>query len=78
VDTAALCLSVRLGKGQRDRFVPLTETAAYWLTRCVTAARPELAAGKLWGKGKLVVNRKSFPRLPRSGCQSPDVVSLIK
>jgi len=52
VDTAALCLTVRLGKGQRDRIVPLTETSAYWLTRYVTVARPELAAGKLWGKGK--------------------------
>jgi integrase/recombinase XerD len=59
VDTAALCLTVRLGKGQRDRVVPLTETAAHWLTRYVTVARPELAAGKLWGKGK----RRSPPKL---------------
>jgi integrase/recombinase XerD len=59
VDTAALCLTVRLGKGQRDRLVPLTETAAHWLTRYVTAARPELAAGKLWGKGK----RRGQPKI---------------
>jgi len=52
VDTAVLRLTVRLGKGQRDRVVPLTETAAHWLTRYLTVARPELAAGKLWGKGK--------------------------
>jgi integrase/recombinase XerD len=52
VDTAAQRLTVRLGKGQRDRLVPLTETAAHWLTRYLTVARPELAAGKLWGKGK--------------------------
>nr|MBA2306579.1 tyrosine-type recombinase/integrase [Candidatus Dependentiae bacterium] len=52
VDTAAHRLTVRLGKGQRDRLVPLTETAAHWLTRYVTAARPELAAGKWWGKGR--------------------------
>ncbi len=52
VDTAAHRLTVRLGKGQRDRLVPLTETAAHWLTRYVTVARPELAAGKLWGKGR--------------------------
>lgn len=52
VDTAAHRLTVRLGKGQRDRVVPLTETAAQWLTRYVTAARPELAAGKWWGKGR--------------------------
>jgi integrase/recombinase XerD len=59
VDTAALCLTVRLGKGQRDRVVPLTETAAHWLTLYVTVARPELAAGRLWGKGK----RRSPPKL---------------
>lgn len=59
VDTAARQLIVRLGKGQRDRLVPLTETAAYWLTRYVTVARPELAAGKLWGKGK----RRGQPKI---------------
>ena len=59
VDTAAQQLTLRLGKGQRDRVVPLTKTAAHWLTRYVTAARPELAAGKLWGKGK----RRSKPKL---------------
>jgi integrase/recombinase XerD len=50
---------VRLGEGQRDRLVPLTETAAYWLTRYVTAARPELAAGQWWGKGR----RRGQPKL---------------
>jgi integrase/recombinase XerD len=59
VDTAAQCLTVRLGKGQRDRVVPLTETASFWLTRYVTATRPELAAGKLWGKGK----RRGQPKI---------------
>jgi integrase/recombinase XerD len=59
VDTAAHRLTVRLGKGQRDRMVPLTETAAHWLTRYVTVARPELAAGQLWGKGK----RRGQPKL---------------
>lgn len=54
IDTAAHRLTVRLGKGQRDRLVPLTETAAHWLTRYLTVARPELAAGKLWGKGRRV------------------------
>lgn len=52
VDIAALRLTVRLGKGQRDRVVPLTETAAYWLARYLTASRPELAAGLWWGKGR--------------------------
>jgi integrase/recombinase XerD len=59
VDTAVHLLTVRLGKGQRDRVVPLTETASFWLTRYVTAARPELAAGKLWGKGK----RRGQPKI---------------
>jgi integrase/recombinase XerD len=59
IDTAARRLTVRLGKGQRDRLVPLTETAAHWLTRYVTVARPELAAGKLWGKGK----RRGQPKI---------------
>jgi integrase/recombinase XerD len=52
IDTTAQRLTVRLGKGQRDRLVPLTETATHWLTCYVTVARPELAAGKWWGKGK--------------------------
>ena len=59
VDTTAHCLIVRLGKGQRDRVVPLTETAAHWLARYVTVARPELAAGKWWGKGR----RRGQPKL---------------
>ena len=59
VDTAAQRLTVRLGEGQRDRVVPLTETAAYWLARYLTASRPELAAGKLWGKGR----RRGQPKL---------------
>lgn len=59
VDTAAYRLTVRLGKGQRDRFVPLTETAAHWLSRYLTAARPELAAGKFWGAGR----RRGPPKL---------------
>jgi integrase/recombinase XerD len=58
VDTTAYRLTVRLGKGQRDRMVPLTETSAHWLTRYVTVARPELAAGKLWGKGKRRIKSK--------------------
>ena len=52
IDTAAQHLTVRLGKGQRDRIVPLTESAVHWLTRYVTVARPELAAGLWWGKGR--------------------------
>ena len=50
IDTAAQRLTVRLGKAQRDRIVPLTETAAYWLTRYLTVARPELAASLWWAR----------------------------
>jgi integrase/recombinase XerD len=59
IDTAERRLIVRLGKGQRDRFVPLTETAAHWLSCYLTAARPELAAGNFWGKGR----RRGQPKL---------------
>jgi integrase/recombinase XerD len=58
IDTAAHRLTVRLGKGQRDRLVPLTETAAQWISRYITAARPELAAGQWWGKGRRRVQPK--------------------
>jgi len=61
VDIAAQRLTVRLGKGQRDRLVPLTETAAHWLTRYLTVARPELAASKLWGKGRRRGQAKIIP-----------------
>jgi len=46
VDTARMLLIVRQGKGKRDRVVPLTEAACYWLTRYITVGRPELIAGK--------------------------------
>ena len=61
VDTAAHRLTVRLGKGQCDRVVPLTETAAQWLTRYVTVARPELAAGQWWGKDRCRGQPKLIP-----------------
>lgn len=59
IDTAARRLTVRLGKGQRDRLAPLIENAAQWITRYITAARPELAAGQWWGKGR----RRGQPKL---------------
>jgi integrase/recombinase XerD len=52
VDTSSRRLTVRCGKGSKDRVVPLTENASYWLARYITSARPELAAGKWWGKGR--------------------------
>jgi integrase/recombinase XerD len=52
VDLRAGRLTVREGKGRRDRIVPLTANACHWLQRYFNEARPELAAGKLWGKGR--------------------------
>jgi integrase/recombinase XerD len=52
VDTSSRRLTVRCGKGSKDRVVPLTENASYWLARYITSARTELAAGKWWGKGR--------------------------
>jgi integrase/recombinase XerD len=52
VDTARRLLIVREGKGRRDRVVPLTETACYWLTRYVSESRPELAAKSQGKKAK--------------------------
>ena len=34
---------VRLGKGQKDRYVPIGERAAAWLQKYVREARPQLA-----------------------------------
>lgn len=45
IDTSTGVLIVRQGKGGRDRVVPLTENASRWLSRYITDARPELAAG---------------------------------
>lgn len=39
-------LIIRLGKGRRDRIVPLTDAAAEWLAKYLTTARPKLAQGQ--------------------------------
>jgi integrase/recombinase XerD len=52
LDLRARRLTIREGKGQRDRVVPLTANACHWLQRYLSVARPELASGQLWGKGK--------------------------
>lgn len=52
LDARARRLTIRAGKGLRDRIVPLTRNATYWLDRYVRVARPELAAGRYWGKGE--------------------------
>jgi integrase/recombinase XerD len=46
VDTRTRRLVVRLGKGQRDRIVPLTENAAHWIREYLSKARGELQAGQ--------------------------------
>lgn len=46
VDTSARRLTIRAGKGKRDRIVPLTENAAHWLTKYLSVARPELSGGQ--------------------------------
>jgi integrase/recombinase XerD len=38
-------LMVRAGKGGKDRVVPMTENAAYWIERYLREARGELSAG---------------------------------
>ena len=60
IDTSTGVLIVRQGKGGRDRVVPLTENASRWLSRYITDARPELAAGVTRARGKS--NRQSSIR----------------
>ncbi|HLX21148.1 MAG TPA: tyrosine-type recombinase/integrase [Gaiellaceae bacterium] len=45
VDFEQELVHVRLGKGAKDRVVPLGEEAAHWLARYLRDGRPELAAG---------------------------------
>src|SRR5215472_14459219 len=44
VDTRGGCLTVRGGKGGRDRVVPLGERACAWLDRYLEVVRPQLLA----------------------------------
>lgn len=46
VDLTARRLFVRCGKGSRDRVLPLTENAAFWLSEYLTTARAELIEQK--------------------------------
>ncbi|MBV8480110.1 MAG: tyrosine-type recombinase/integrase, partial [Actinobacteria bacterium] len=45
VDFEQELVHVRLGKGAKDRVVPLGEEAAHWLARYLREGRPELARG---------------------------------
>jgi integrase/recombinase XerD len=59
IDTVARRLAIRQGKGRRDRLVPLTESACYWLDRYLSIARPELAAGFQYQSRRAQRNRQS-------------------
>jgi integrase/recombinase XerD len=63
VDLTTRRVTVREGKGGKDRIVPLTRNACHWLRRYLSEARPELAAGKLWGRG--------WSRKPRAVAATP-------
>lgn len=65
VDLTTRRLVMRLGKGLRDRVVPLIEAACAWLDRYLTLARPELAAGFRYA------NRKARRRRPSPVRPSP-------
>jgi integrase/recombinase XerD len=69
IDTSTGVLIVRQGKGGRDRVVPLTENASRWLSRYITDARPELAAGITRARGKS--NRRSSTRKLQSRAPTP-------
>jgi len=45
--------TVRGGKGGKDRIVPLTSNAAYWIERYLAEARGELSAGYVMKKAPL-------------------------
>jgi site-specific recombinase XerD len=47
VDLSQQELKVRAGKGNKQRMVPLTENACYWLAKYMQEARPELSVRKL-------------------------------
>lgn len=52
VDLRTRRVIVREGKGSKDRIAPVTENACHWLRRYLSESRPELAAGRLWGRGR--------------------------
>lgn len=47
IDLSQQELKVRAGKANKQRLVPLTEAACYWLTKYMQEARPELSIRKL-------------------------------
>lgn len=59
VDWARSSLMIRLGKGAKDRIVPLGARAKVWLEAYRDEARPELVAGR--DDGTLFLNRDGKP-----------------
>lgn len=51
-------LRIREGKGKRERIVPLTRAALYWIETYIATARVELIRGINWGNGKSRQTRK--------------------
>ena len=62
---------VVLGKGGKDRLVPLGAEAAHWIDQYLARARPELAAGRvsdalfITGRGE-AMTRQAFWQLVRN------------
>ncbi|MGH9969082.1 MAG: tyrosine-type recombinase/integrase [Pyrinomonadaceae bacterium] len=73
VDLWARRLTVRQGKGGRDRVVPLTANSVYWLSQYLNAARPELAAGQWKAEPR---NRTRPMRGPHAGSPRGVLVML--
>ena len=71
-------LTVRGGKGGKDRIVPLTSNAAYWIERYLREARGSLAAG--YGKKKLPPPPSQALWLARTGYRLsyPMIEQIIK
>ena len=61
VDVMSRRLAVRRGKGNRDRIVPITENAAFWLMQYLGKSRPELARKGFTNKSK---TRNKSPTAP--------------
>lgn len=77
-------LRIRKGKGGRERVVPVTATAAYWIERYAATARVELMRGDWWGKGRS--RQQRHPTNPAAlwlavtgrRLSSPQIDSLIR
>jgi integrase/recombinase XerD len=60
VETGSERLTVREGKGRKDRILPLTEQVCYWLNRYITEARPQLIRANKPPTQALWISRHGF------------------